>query len=106
MRTCQLNQMTKGWFVGNFSPVGLRTEACEVACKHYSAGDYEPRHLHRVATEVTLIVSGRASMNGQIFEAGDIVILDPNDATDFKALEQTVTIAVKVPSVADDKYPA
>ncbi len=54
-----LNDMVGGWIVGNFEPTCLKTTACEVACKHYEAGAAEAAHVHRIATEVTLIAAGR-----------------------------------------------
>ena len=101
-----LNEMVGGWIVGNFEPSCLKTTACEVACKHYEAGAVEAAHVHRIATEVTLIAAGRVSMNGQTFSAGDIILLEPGEATDFHALETTTTVVVKLPSVIGDKYPA
>ena len=59
-----------------------------------------------MAREITLIASGRATMNGIEYVAGDIVEIPPGEATDFRAIEDTVTMVVKVPSVAGDKYPA
>lgn len=102
----RLEDMVGGWLVGNFQPSCLRTSACEVACKQYDVGDHEPAHVHRLASEVTLIASGRARMNGRELTAGDIVILEPGEATDFTALEPTLTVVVKMPSVIGDKYPA
>lgn len=106
MQRFQLNAMKGGWFVGDFAPTALRTSAAEVCCKHYRAGDAEARHVHRIATETTLIVSGRVRMEGACYGAGDIIRLEPGDATDFLALEDTITVVVKLPSVIGDKYPA
>ena len=75
-----------------------------MACKHYPAGAVEAAHVHRIATELTLIASGRATMNGRTFTAGDIIMLEPGEATDFRTLEPTTTVVVKLPSVAGDKY--
>jgi quercetin dioxygenase-like cupin family protein len=100
----RLEDMVGGWMVGDFDPTCIRTAACEVACKHYQAGASEAAHVHRVATELTLIASGRVTMNGRTYGAGDIVILAPGEATDFKALEDATTVVVKMPSVAGDKY--
>jgi hypothetical protein len=99
-----LRDMVGGWIVGNFEPTCLKTAACEVACKHYEAGAAEAAHVHRVATELTLIAAGRVTMNGQTFSAGDIVVLEPGESTDFRALEKTTTVVVKMPSVIGDKY--
>lgn len=104
MRRFRLDEMTKGWFVGDFEPAVLRTDAAEVAVKSYPAGTVEPKHLHKVAPEVTLIVSGRARMREEVLEAGDIVLIDPGEATDFEALTEVTTVVVKLPSVAGDKY--
>ena len=104
MKTFRLNDMTKGWFVGDFDPAVLRTGAAEVAVKSYDAGSLEPRHLHKVAPEVTLIVSGRVRMNDQEYSDGDIILVEPGEATDFEALTDTTTVVVKLPSVAGDKY--
>ena len=35
-----------------------------------------------------------------------IVQLDPGEPSDFEAIEPTITVVVKMPSVAGDKYPA
>ena len=104
MQLHKLSGMTKGWFVGDFSPVVLPSTAAEVAVKSYAAGSVEARHVHRVATEVTLIVSGRARMNDRVLEAGDIVLIEPGEFTDFEALTDVTTVVVKTPSAAGDKY--
>ncbi len=99
-----LKDMVGGWMVGDFDPTCIRTPACEVACKHYPAGASEAAHVHRIATELTLIAKGRVTMNGRVFVEGDIIILEPGEATDFRALEPSTTVVVKMPSVAGDKY--
>lgn len=101
----RLSDMTGGWFVGQFEPTCYQSDACEVACKYYAAGASEDAHVHRVATEITVIASGRVRMNGRTFTAGDIVVLAPGEATDFEALEPTITVVVKSPSVPGDKFP-
>lgn len=104
MRHDRLDQMIKGWFVGDFSPTALHFKACEVAIKRYVAGDFEQAHMHRVATEITAIVSGRVRMMGREWEEGDIVTVAPNEATDFLAMTDAVIVVVKTPSAPDDKY--
>lgn len=101
----RLSDMVDGRLVGDVEPSCIRTSACEVACRHYQAGDHEEMHVHFVATEITLIASGRARMGGHELGAGDIVILEPGDATDFTALEPTTTVVVTVPSAMRDTYP-
>lgn len=104
MKAFKLSDMTKGWFVGDFSPAALRTEAAEVAVKTYVSGTLEKRHLHKVAPEITLILNGRARMNETVYESGDILLIEPGEDTDFEALTDVTTVVVKIPSVAGDKY--
>ncbi len=104
MRHAQLKDMVKGWFVGDFSPAVMHSTACEVAVKHYAAGDREDVHHHRIATEITLIVSGEVEMMGRRWGAGDIVVVEPGEATDFVAHTDAVNVVVKLPSAAGDKY--
>lgn len=98
--------MVKGWFIGKFEPTLYSTNDVEVAVKRYKAGDYEEAHLHKIATEFTVIVSGEVEMGGYRYGAGDIVIVDPNEATDFRVLSDTVSVVVKIPGASNDKYPA
>jgi quercetin dioxygenase-like cupin family protein len=100
----RLDDMVRGWFVGPFAPTALHTEDAEVAVKSYVAGEAEARHVHRVATEVTAVISGRVRMDGRELGAGDVVVLAPGEATDFRALSDAVIVAVKTPAVAGDKY--
>ena len=104
MRSAKLKSMSRGWFVGNFDPSMYKTNDVEVAVKHYEPDDYEPSHLHKIATEVTVIIQGRAQMNGVTYAAGDIVVVEPGESTDFRALERTVNVVVKIPGANNDKY--
>lgn len=105
MKVSKLNSMVKGWFVGNFEPSLYKTNDVEVAVKFYNKGDYERRHYHKIATELTVIISGTIKMNGMIYKKGDIVIIEPGEVTDFECLEdETQNVVVKLPGVNNDKY--
>jgi hypothetical protein len=101
----KLDDFTKGWFVGNFSPTLVATDAVEVAVKHYRAGESEASHFHKVAVELTLIVSGRVRMSGEEVGPGEIIKMEPGRATDFLPLTDVTTVVVKLPCVKGDKYP-
>ena len=106
MEIYQLKNMFKGWFIGNFSPTVLNTEAFEIAVKEYKAGDYEAAHYHQLAVEYTVILRGEAEMFQQRFSDGDIICVQPNETTDFRAITDVITVVVKTPSVNNDKYVA
>lgn len=105
MKVNNLNNMIKGWFIGNFEPSLLKTNDCEVAVKEYKKGDYEGKHYHKIATEFTCIITGRVKMNGVEYKAGDIIVMEPNEITDFECLEDgTKNVVVKIPGANNDKY--
>lgn len=99
-----LNDFLKGWFIGPFTPTLDHSTAFECAVKKYKAGDAEAKHYHRVATEYTVIATGRVRMNGVEYGPDSIIEIKPGEATDFEALTDTITFVIKTPAVRDDKY--
>ncbi|HGJ67492.1 TPA: hypothetical protein ENS27_19190 [bacterium] len=104
MKTAKLKDMIKGWFIGNFEPTLHKTNDVEVGVKEYKKGDNESAHYHKIATEYTVIISGKVKMNNIIYESGEIIVIEPGESTDFLALEDTITVVVKIPGVNNDKY--
>lgn len=99
-----INDFIGGWFVGDFSPSLFKTNQFEVAYKKYKAGDFEKKHLHKIAIEFTLIIEGEVMMNNVKYSEGDIITIKPNESTDFRAITNTKTVVVKTPSISNDKY--
>ncbi len=104
MKVASLNQMVKGWFIGNFEPALIKTGDVEVAVKEYKKGDYEEAHYHKIATELTVVVYGKIRMKKNVYKKGDIIVIEPGDITDFEALEDTACAVVKYPGASNDKY--
>ncbi|MCJ2033217.1 cupin domain-containing protein [Methylobacterium sp. J-068] len=104
MKRARLADMVGGWFIGNFEPSVLRTGDFEVGIKRYKAGDVDVAHYHRIATEITVVVSGEVEMLGEPCSAGDILTVEPGEVNQFRAITDAVLAVVKTPSVADDKF--
>jgi len=104
MQLKKLSDFIKGWIVGDFEPSLIKTKDFEVAVKEYQTGDKEQAHLHKVAEEITVIVSGKFKMNEQILIKGDIIHLEPGESADFECLATGATTVIKMPSVQGDKY--
>lgn len=104
MKVSSLDDMIKGWFVGDFEPTVLKSKDFEVAVKSYAKGESEEAHFHKIATEITVIVSGLVRMVDREWGPGAIITLEPGSVTDFLAIEDSVTVVVKTPSVMGDKY--
>lgn len=99
-----IDDFVRGWFVGGFEPTLYKTTDVEVAVQKFDKGAKEASHCHKIATEITMIVSGKARMGSHVLESGDILRIEPGEFVDFEALEDTVTTVVKLPGALNDKY--
>jgi hypothetical protein len=99
-----LNEMFKGWFIGNFEPSLFKTNDVEIGVKKYRKGDFENLHFHKVATEFTVIINGIVEFNGIRYTENDIIKIKPGVATTFRALTDVITVVVKLPGANNDKY--
>ena len=104
MELNKLDNFVKGWVVGNFSPALIKTDKIEFAIKKYNTNDLEAKHVHKIAKEITIIISGKFKMNNHILSEGDILELNPGEISEFQCLEGGYTAVIKTPSVIDDKY--
>ena len=104
MKVSKLDEFFKGWVVGNFEPSLFKTDDFEVSVKNYKKGDYEQSHYHKIATELTIITKGRVVMNNEVYNEGDIILIEPGDKTDFRATNDVSTTVIKFPCVKGDKY--
>lgn len=93
----------RGWFIGDFAGAVYKTKDFEITYQKNNRSQ-TPSHIHKIAQEITLIISGRQICNGEIFEAGDICILEPGDISQIEYLEETEVITIKVPSIPSDKH--
>ncbi len=104
MKKYNLNQFTRGWIIGDFTPSIIRTKDFEFMVRHYKKGEKEKKHVHNKADEITVIVDGTFLMNNEKLTDGDIIHLSPGEPTDFECLEDGTTAVIKTPSVIGDKY--
>lgn len=104
MKLFNLKNYVRGWIIGNFEPSIIKTPDYEVGIKIYKSGDSEAAHFHKLAKEITIICTGRVKMNKIEYVAGDIILIEESDITDFSCLEDSITVVVKSLSVKDDKY--
>lgn len=93
----------RGWFIGDFAKAAYQTKNFEV-CYQDNPRSKPASHIHKEITEITLVISGRALVNGEIFEAGDIHIIYPGEPSQIEYLEQTEVVTIKTPSIPSDKH--
>jgi quercetin dioxygenase-like cupin family protein len=93
----------RGWFIGNFDRAVFRTDQFEVNWQT-NPRKQTPSHYHKEIAEIQLITRGRMLVNGEIYQVGDIFMFEPGDLCQVEYLEETDTVAVKVPARPLDKY--
>ena len=94
---------SRGWFIGDFDGAVHRTKDFEVTYQKNPRGQ-TASHIHKLAYEITLVISGLQICNGQMFSAGDICILEPGDISQIEYLEETEVVTIKTPSIPSDKH--
>ncbi|WP_163131641.1 cupin domain-containing protein [Agarivorans sp. Alg241-V36] len=104
MNKYNISDFVRGWIVGGFEPTLFNTTDVEFAIQEFKKGDKEANHCHKIATEITVIVQGKALMKDMILNKGDIVKISPGEYTNFEALEDTTTAVIKLPGALNDKY--
>ena len=100
----KLDDFKLGWIIGDFEPSIFKTKDLEVGVKYYEPQVKEPKHLHKIATEYTIILEGKVMVNGIVYSKGDLIKIDRNQVSEFETLEKTITLVVKSPSAPGDKY--
>lgn len=100
MRVERIENMTGGWFVGNFSPTCHNTDF-EVSYKVHPRGQIWDTHYHTEVTEINLLIRGKMVLQGKELLSGDIFVLDPYEIADPEFLEDCEIVCVKSKSIND-----
>ena len=103
MKINRIEDFKLGWLIGNFEPSLHRTQDFEIGFKTFSAGEKEPDHYQKIATEITLIVSGEAIIGESRVSAGDVIEIPPLEVAGFEAITEVSLVAIKFPSIPSDK---
>lgn len=106
MKIHKINDMTKGWFIGDFEPSVLKTKDFEVGHHKHKKGDPTHNHYHKESTEINVIITGKMIVNGKELSKGDIFSFEPYEVAEAEFLEDTELIVVRNGSAPNDKYSA
>ena len=103
MKIARIDEFKNGWFIGGFEPSIVNTKDFEVCFKSFSPGETEPKSIQRIATEITLVVSGSVKINDHVLNAGELCLIPPGEPADFLSITESSLIGVKFPSMPNDK---
>lgn len=104
MKKIKLSDYFRGWFVGDFEPTLFKSKDIEIAIQRYKKDHIEPKHFHKIATEITFMIKGSALFNDELLNEDEGIIISPGEVNVFKAVTDCKTLVVKFPSVPKDKY--
>lgn len=96
--------MIGGWFVGNFHPTAYKTKKFEVSYKLHKKNEKWPKHYHKKADEINLILKGEMKIKNKIVKSGDIFVLKKKEIADPTFIKNTYIVCVKTASVKNDKF--
>lgn len=98
-----LSEYKNGWLLGDFSPAVIQTNDFEVCVKTFKVGDRETSHYQIIATEITVVLSGKVRMGEILLVEDEILVIEPGEVADFEALSDCKVLGIKFPSVPQDK---
>jgi hypothetical protein len=109
----KIDEMFRGWFIGDFEPSVYKTKDFEVGYLLHKKGEYWKAHYHAIGTEVNYLIRGKMILKNVNYEnkiqdvelnAGDLFMLYPHEIADPIFLEDCEFIVVKFPSLPGDKH--
>ena len=104
MKKYNLKDFEKGWFIGNFEPSIFKTKEFEIALLSHHKDEVWPKHFHKEADEVNVLISGSMAVNNVQIFPGDIFHIEKNEIVEPIFYEDCKLICVKFPSIPGDKY--
>ena len=104
MRKFNLQEMHRGWFIGDFLPSVLRTNLFEVGILRHHKGEEWPEHFHAEAVEYNVLINGSMTVNNNLIQEGEIFVLEKNENCKPIFHKDCIVLCVKVPSIPSDKH--
>jgi hypothetical protein len=104
MKISKIDEYFRGWYVGNFQPSCFDTKDFEVGFLTHKKGEIWLAHLHKIATEINLLLEGEMIIQNKKLVSGDIFVIEPNEIADPIFLTDCKLIVIKTPSIPGDKY--
>lgn len=104
MKLRKLTDFHRGWIIGDFSPALIKTKEFEAGILTHKKGEHWPKHVHKLADEYNVLISGKMEVNGWLINSGDIFVIEKNEVSEPTFLEDCTILVIKIPSIPGDKY--
>ena len=104
MKSDNINNFYKGWFIGHFQDAMLDSLNFEAGVKYFKSGESNPPHFHKRHKEINFVFSGKVSFNDIVFLPGSIVIVEEGECSNFICIEDCCVLVLRDGSDPSDKY--
>ena len=101
----------EGWLIGAFLEKNHScfSEAVEIAWKELGTDARDPKHIHKLAIEISVIIRGSLveTVDGQhlVLKSGNYIIVHPFTPVEVLGAEEgTIVLVIKASSLPGDKY--
>jgi NDP-sugar pyrophosphorylase family protein len=100
-----IDNFTRGWFIGDFTPTLSPRKDFEVGIRIHNKteGNYD-YHYHKDVEEFNILVWGSMILNGETLTSGQYFNIKPGQIACSIYLEDTMILCVKSASMPTDKY--
>jgi dTDP-glucose pyrophosphorylase len=98
-----INEMTRGWLIGDFEPSILRTKDFEVGYLNHKKGELWPVHYHAHMIEINVLIKGKMILNDIEINENQVFVIHKNDIACPIFVEDCFILCIKVPSIIGDK---
>jgi len=104
MKVFKIEDMVRGWFIGDFTPTSFQTKDFEVGYHFYKKNQLWESHYHKLTTEINYVIRGNMKINGELLKQGDIFIIEPYEVVHPEYLTDCELIITRNGSYNGDKY--
>ena len=103
IQICKIEDMFRGWFVGNFEPSAFKHTGIEIGYLLHKKGEKWQTHYHNNLIEVNLLTEGKMILNDIEINKNEIFVINKKVIACPIFLEDCYIICIKMPSILGDK---
>jgi dTDP-glucose pyrophosphorylase len=100
----KLEDMFRGWFIGNFEPSVYKNCTFEVGYLSHKKNEIWDVHYHNNLTEINLLIEGKMILNDIEINKNEIFVINKKDIACPIFLEDCRIICIKIPQILGDKH--
>jgi dTDP-glucose pyrophosphorylase len=94
----------RGWIVGFFKESIFQTNVYEIGFMYHKKDEKWDYHIHKLADETNILISGSMMVNGIHISSNSIFIISRNQISCPIFLTDCKVLCIKTPSIKNDKY--